>query len=473
MHIAVIGAGPAGLTAACQLSKGAHDVSVFESADCVGGMARSFKLWGQTVDVGPHRFFSKDRLVNEIWLEAVGTDYAMVKRLTRILYNGRLFKYPLEATDALGKLGLSEAIHCLASYGAEMVSPTRMDGSFEDWVRSRFGQRLFEIFFKSYSEKLWGISCKELDADFAAQRIKKFSLAAAIKGALLPATKKKHRTLVDEFAYPTGGTGMAYERMAEMIRHRGKEVHLNTPVRRVLVERGAVVGIELASGARLNCGQVISTMPLTTLVKQLDDVPREVLDACARLKFRNTILVYLEVLGENPFPDNWIYVHSSNLKFGRVTNFGNWVPQLRGSSPNTILALEYWCNFDDALWSQPDSDLIVMARREIVQSGLVSSGEKLGRGFVFRVPKCYPIYRRGYQDSLGILKDYLASISGLQVVGRYGAFKYNNQDHSILMGHMAAENVQALKHNLWTVNADYETYQEESSITQTGLVKTG
>lgn len=471
MTTVVIGAGPAGLTAAYQLSKSGLDVTVLESDSCVGGMARSFKLWDQTVDVGPHRFFSSDRLVNELWLEVAGSDYAMVKRQTRILYRGKMFSYPLEAIDALGKLGLTRAVACLTSYGVEIFRPTIQDGSFEAWVCSRFGRKLFETFFKSYSEKLWGISCRELDADFAAQRIKKFSLIAAIKGALSIQSRKKHRTLVDEFAYPTGGTGMIYDRMSEAVQRSGGRVCLNTPVERVLMERGKVVGIEFRRGERLPCNHVISTMPLTRLVMQLDDTPPEVLDACRQLQFRNTILVYLEVLNGNPFPDNWIYVHSPDLQFGRVTNFRNWVPQICGTSPHTILALEYWCNSEDPMWKESETSLISRAQNEITKSGLVSSPEQLGRGFVFRVPKSYPVYRRGYQNHLRIIKDYVGTIPGLQVIGRYGSFKYNNQDHSILMGRLAAENILSLKANdLWSVNSDYETYQEQCSITATGLV---
>ena len=376
--------------------------------------------------------------MNELWLEAAGRDYAMVKRQTRILYDGKLFKYPLEAFDALGKLGPLKAVKCLASYGAEVVSPTRLDGSFEAWVCSRFGRQLFEIFFKSYSEKLWGIPCNLLDADFAAQRIKKFSLAAAIKGALLPENKKQHRTLVEEFAYPAKGTGMIYNRMAEAVQRRGGQMFLKTPIRKVVLDGKKVVGVELASGERRPCEQVISTMPLTVLAMQLEGAPPEVVSACHQLKFRNTILVYLEVLNENPFQDNWIYVHSPDVQFGRVTNFRNWVPQICDGSPHAILALEYWCNAGDAIWERDEASLVGQARDEIVKSGLVSGCEKLGRGCVVRIPRCYPIYSRGYQQPLKRVKDYLDTIYGLQVIGRYGSFKYNNQDHSILMGRLAA-----------------------------------
>jgi protoporphyrinogen oxidase len=469
----IIGGGPAGLTAAYQLTKRISDVAVFEANSCVGGLARSISLWEQIVDIGPHRFFSHDRRVNELWLEVVGRNYAMVKRQTRILYDGKLFKYPLESFDALQKLGTWEAVRCLCSYGRELASPTMQDGSFQNWVCRRFGRRLFEIFFQKYSEKLWGIPCAELDADFAAQRIKKFSLSVAVKSALFYNSRKSHRTLADEFAYPLGGTGAVYERMAEAVRQHGGQLHLQTPVQKVLTENCKVVGLKLASGT-VPCDRVISTMPLTVMVLQLDGVPPAVTNACAQLQFRNTILVYIEVLDSNPWPDNWIYVHSPDLRFGRVTNFRNWVQQLYGDSPNAILAMEYWCNSDDPLWQQENHSLIAQAREELIRSGLVDNPKKLGRGYVLRVPRAYPVYRRDYQQHLKVIRDYLATIEGLDVIGRYGSFKYNNQDHSILMGRLAAENVLDGKaHDLWAVNTDYDTYQEACSITETGLTTGG
>ena len=469
-RVAIIGAGCAGLTAAYQLTKKTPEVDVFEADSRVGGLARSFQLWGQTVDLGPHRFFSHDRRVNELWLEVVGRDYAMVKRQTRILYQGKLFNYPLKSSDALTKLGTSEAFRCLGSYARQLASPTPLDGSFETWVCRRFGRRLFEIFFQTYSEKLWGIPCTELDADFAAQRIKKFSLAAAVKGALSHASRNNHRTLADEFAYPIGGTGAVYERMATAICKRGGHVHLNTPVQKILTEHHKVTGVQLASGTVAACDRVISTMPLTVMVRQLDGTPPEVKHACGELQFRNTILVYMEVLNCNPWPDNWIYVHSPDLLFGRVTNFRNWVPQLYQDSPNAILAMEYWCNSEDPLWKRDDQSLIDQARQELVRSGLVDSPSKLHRGFVFRVPRAYPVYRRGYQQHVKVIRDYLNTIQGLDVIGRYGSFKYNNQDHSILMGRLAADNVlNGTSHDLWAINTDYDTYQEACCITETGL----
>ncbi|HEX5222623.1 MAG TPA: FAD-dependent oxidoreductase, partial [Verrucomicrobiae bacterium] len=347
-------------------------------------------------------------------------------------------------------------------------SANRENGDFESWVCRRFGRRLFEIFFKSYSEKLWGISCDELDADFAAQRIKQFSLPAAIKNAFFK--NGEHRTLVDEFAYPTGGTGMIYEGMAEAVRRAGGRIFLNTPVHRVLTRHGRVNGLELGDGTVRKYDHVISTMPLTQLVTRLPDAPSLVLEAARQLTFRNTILVYLEIADSNLCPDQWIYVHSPELRTGRITNFRNWVPQLYGESRNTILALEYWCNEEDEIWHQSDAALTALASREVVATTLVKSPSLVLNGFVYRIPKCYPVYRRGYKELLRPIQEYLSGIHGLQVIGRYGSFKYNNQDHSILMGLLAAENIlKNAGHDLWRVNADYDTYQEGWKITETGL----
>lgn len=487
MRAGVIGAGPAGLAAAYQLSKAHCEVEVYEASNAVGGMARSFHLWGQTVDLGPHRFFSCDRRVNELWLDVVGRDgYGMVKRRTHILYQDKLLRYPLEAFDALTKIGVIEAVRCLSSYvlfrknGGLETRSRKKDGfsqdasiTFEDWVSQRFGRRLFEIFFKTYSEKLWGIPCHELDADFAAQRIKKFSLSEAVKNAV-NRNGNTHRTLVDEFAYPFGGTGMVYERIAERIRGNGGQIFLNKPVRRILIQDNRVTGLEFEDGTLRECEQVISTMPLTLLVERIPQVPDQVVNASRQLTFRNTILVYLEIKNSKVCEDQWIYVHNPGLQTGRITNFRNWVPQLCGDSPNTILAMEYWCNDADELWRAADADLINLARKEILLTRLVSDASQILNGAVRRIPRCYPVYRRGYQEHVRIIQQFLGTISGLQIIGRYGSFKYNNQDHSILMGILAAENIcGGSGHDLWTVNADYDTYQEGWRISETGLTPLG
>ncbi len=470
MRVAVVGAGPAGITAAYQLAKGGAKVEVFEAGDAVGGLCRSIDLWGQKVDLGPHRFFSQDPRVNQLWLEVAGPDYRMVDRLTRIYYQKRFFEYPLKPANALWNMGLTSAASCLASYLKEKVQPSYKDeqnATFESWVVGRFGRRLFNMFFKSYSEKLWGIPCDALDADFAAQRIKKFSLGQAIKAAL-GLGGNNHKTLVDQFAYPTGGTGMVYERMAEHVKQLGGKVHLKCPVGRIVHENRRVKGIELAGGRFKPFDQVISTMPLTLMVKGLGYLPKAVETGLAALKFRNTILVYLNIPKKDLFKDQWLYIHAPELGVGRLTNFRNWVPELQGDSPNTILALEYWCYDEDAQWQETDQNLIDLATREVRSTGLIGDAQ-VTEGHVVRIRRCYPVYSCGYRQHLDPVVNYVRRFKGLSVIGRYGAFKYNNQDHSILMGLLAAENILENKgHDLWDVNTD-TTYQESALITKTGL----
>ncbi|MFV1966752.1 MAG: FAD-dependent oxidoreductase, partial [Pirellulaceae bacterium] len=443
MRVAVIGAGPAGMTAALQLSRGGVEVGVYEAGQCVGGLARSLDLWGQRVDLGPHRFFSSDARVNRLWLDVVGREYAMVNRLTRIYYRRRFFHYPLKPLNAFWNIGLPEAALCLASCLKEQLRPrfpTTDDVSFESWIVRRFGRRLFDTFFKPYSEKLWGIPCGELSADFAAQRIKKLSLPEAVKNALSPWEGRRHKTLLDRFPYPLGGAGSVYERMADRLRDYGGQIHLQCPVRRILHEEFDVQGIELQSGRVETFDHVVSTMPLTDLVRGLADVPVEVQAAADSLQFRNTILVYLHIDSDSLFADQWLYIHAPDLKMGRVTNFRNWVPQLHGNARTTILAVEHWCNDSDPIWIARDDRLIEQAARELRSTGLLRD-EPIMAGHVVRARRCYPVYRRGYREHIERLADYLRNFYSLTPIGRYGTFKYNNQDHSILMGILAAENL--------------------------------
>ena len=457
----------------CLTRDGLKNVEVFEASESVGGLAKTIDLWNQKIDIGPHRFFSSDKRVNELWLEVAGRDYKMVNRLTRIYYKKKFYYYPLKAFNALFNLGIFQAILCVLSYARQRISPTPEDGSFENWVTRRFGKRLFRIFFKTYTEKLWGIPCETLDSDFAAQRIKKLSLYEAIKNALFPSKEQKHKTLVDQFAYPLGGTGSIYQRMADAVESRGGKVHLKSPVKRVIQKSGTATGLELEDGTVKEFDHIISTMPLTLMVNRLPEVPQDILDRTAKLKFRNTIIVFLNVDAVDLFPDQWLYVHSPELDTGRITNFRNWIPEIYGDEKTTILAMELWCYDEDPIWGETSEKLIQQASQEIRNTGLIGKAEILG-GHVYRIPRCYPVYDTGYKDNLKPVEQYLESVRNLHVIGRYGAFKYNNQDHSILMGMLAAENIaEGTNHDLWEINTDYETYQESYVITETGLSKQG
>ena len=457
------------MTAAYELAKAGIEVDVYEQQNTVGGMSKTIDLWGQKVDLGPHRFFSGDPRINRVWLEVARNDYEMVNRLTRIFYKGKFFYYPLKPFNALKNLGLFEALRCVFSYARELVAPTPLSAipTFEEWVVKRFGRRLFAIFFKTYSEKLWGIPCAQLDADFAAQRIKKFSLMEAIKSAL-GLSRKKHKTLVDQFAYPLQGTGTIYQRMAEACKQNECAIHLNTQVYRVIVQDGRATAIELADGTQKPYDHIISTMPITHLVSRIPNLPQHVQDSLEKLRYRNTILVFLQIDGTDLFKDNWLYIHSAELDTGRITNFRNWTASLYGTQPETIVALEYWCYSDDALWQAKDAALIEKARAEFTASGLLGN-HRIIQGHVVRLEYSYPVYACGYKTSLAPVVSYLKTIPNLSLIGRYGAFKYNNQDHSILMGLLAADNIiHGPSHDLWSINTDDE-YQESSTIDKAGL----
>ena len=467
-RVAVIGAGPAGITAAFKLQQAGVEVTLYEASSSVGGMAKSFELWNQIVDLGPHRFFSSDPRVNEFWLDAVDYEYVMVNRLTRIYYKQKFFAYPIQAVNALRGLGVIEAFRCVISFLLVKLHPKKDESKFDTWVINRFGTRLFEIFFKSYTEKLWGIKCSVLDADFAAQRIKKLSLYEAIKSAFFVSQKNKHRTLVDEFAYPKLGAGEIYNKVARKFISAGGLLKLSTPVSGINL-MGDKVRITIGENEIEIFDHVISTMPLTQLVQKIG-APPEIIKHTKLLKFRNTILVYLQVEGKTPFPDQWIYVHAQNLQTGRITNFKNWTDTINMGQNANIICLEYWCYDEDEIWTQDDVKLIALATKELYATKLIDIGS-VQNGFIQRVPKCYPVYSSGYREILEPIQEFLNDVKTITPIGRYGSFKYNNQDHSILMGLLAAQNLLGEGYtDLWTINTDYE-YQESTRITSTGLLK--
>ncbi len=462
--IIIIGAGPAGLTAAYKLAQAGCHVQVYEAGNHVGGLARSFELWGQIVDCGPHRFFSNDDIVNRFFKEIVKDDFVLVNRLTRIYYRKKYFYYPLKVGNVLSNLSPIEVLQILSSYVKQCIFPIKNPKTFEDWVVNKFGRKLFNIFFKNYTEKLWGIPCAAIDADWAAQRIKSFSLLEAVKNAIFGSSKTQHKTLVEEFAYPKYGTGTLYQKMKTKIEEWNGKVILNAPVSTILINGKKAVGIKLKSGEEILADEIISTMPLTLMVKGLEKTPQNVIDACNKLYYRNTILVYVEVENTNLLPDNWIYVHMPEVKHGRITNFRNWGKELYGDKQTSILCLEYWCFDNDEIWKEQDATLGKLAPEELVKINLIQPQDKVLNTFVVRLPRCYPVYETGYMESLSVIKNYLDKFEGLRVIGRYGSFKYNNQDHSMLMGLLAAKEIlEGANERLWSINSDSE-YQEAGKV---------
>lgn len=465
MKVIVIGAGPAGLSCAYELSKKGIEVEIFEASEHVGGMSRSFELWGQRVDLGPHRFFSKEKKINQFFTEVLQGEFTMINRLTRIYYKRRFFQYPLKFSNVLFNLNPFTIFRILWDYMIQRLNPIKNPNTFESWVTNRFGKKLYEIFFKSYSEKLWGIPCSKIDADWAAQRIKTLSLIGAVISAIKGNAGNKHKTLVDEFAYPKNGTGLLYEKCADLIKKNGGKINLSCPVKKVhLNDENKAISIELLDSRIIEADQIISTMPFTSLIKGFDKVPEVVKKAADQLYFRNTILVYLEIDGIGLFEDNWIYVHSPDVKHGRITNFRNWCPTLYGDKKTTIICMEFWAFENDEVWTMEDDKLSALAKKEIATLKLVPNSMSITNAKVIRIPKCYPVYETGYQEPLKILENFIDEIENLTPIGRYGSFKYNNQDHSILMGLLAAENLTGVGYtNLWEINTDDE-YQEEGEI---------
>ncbi len=462
----IIGAGPAGLSCGYELVKKGKDVEVFEASPYIGGMARSFDLWGQRVDVGPHRFFSKQKEINDFFAELIKDDFTLVDRQTRIYYRESFFEYPLKLGNVLTNLPPLTIVQILWYYVLQMLNPIKDPKNFEEWVTNRFGKKLFEIFFKHYTEKLWGIKCTEIDADWAAQRIKTLTLIGAVTSAVFGNKGNKHKTLVDQFAFPVNGTGTLYERAAEQISKRGGRVNTESPIKRVLLDdtNKKVKGVELIDGTIKEAQNVVSTMPITTLINGFDNVPADVKKAVDALYFRNTIVVYLEIDRSDLFTDNWLYIHSPEVRHGRITNFRNWCSSLNKDKKTTILCLEFWCFDGEEIWEGDEQKVIEMAEEEVYKINLIPDDAKILNNKVLKVPKCYPVYETGYQEGLNTIVDYLNSIEGLYPIGRYGAFKYNNQDHSILMGLLAADKIADGKQvDLWKINTDTE-YQEDGKI---------
>ena len=459
----VMGGGPAGLTAAYELTKFGYRPTVFEKLDMVGGLARTANYKGFHFDMGGHRFFTKVPEVHKMWDEILHDDFLRRPRLSRIYYRGKFFNYPLKPFNALGGLGLLQSILVVLSYIRWRLFPYQREDTFEQWVTNRFGRRLFLTFFKTYTEKVWGIPCSELKAEWAAQRIKDLSLKTAIMSMFF---KPRHtiKTLIEEFDYPRLGPGMMWNAVKQEIERRDGIVHLQSDVLRIR-RTGQhidhiVVGCE-GEERTVTATDFISSMPLTEFVKKLDPPPpAEILESAARLTYRDFLTVCLIVNRPDPFPDNWIYIHSPEVKVGRIQNFKSWSPDMVPDSTKSSLGLEYFCTEGDETWTMADADLIALGKREVERIGLVREAD-VEDGCVVRVEKAYPVYDSDYREHLERVRGYVNGFANFQTIGRNGLHRYNNQDHAMLTGMLAVRNaVLAEKNDLWSVNTDQEYHEE-------------
>jgi protoporphyrinogen oxidase len=464
----IVGAGPAGLTAAYELSKlGVHS-TLLEADRQTGGLSRTVNYNGYRFDIGGHRFFSKVPLINTLWEEILGDDFLVRSRLSRIHYRGEFFDYPFRATNALARLGPVEALLVGLSYGKAKLFPTDVETNFEQWVSNRFGRRLYEIFFKTYTEKVWGIPCGEISADWAAQRIKNLSLPEALRNALLGkgATKNGEliTTLIDRFHYPKHGPGMMWERCEDLLAARGHQTLHGLKVKRIVHRNGRVEAVYARNGSteltEFAADNFISTMPLRSLIYSLDPPPPdEVLAAANNLRYRDYLTVVLIAKRENIFPDNWIYIHSPEVKMGRIQNYKNWSPEMVPDPSRTSLGLEYFLWDKDEEWNWSRDRLVELGIRECAEIGVIDPSE-IEDGTVVRMKKAYPVYDQSYQESVATIQRYLATIPNLQTIGRNGLHRYNNQDHSMLTGVYAARNVAGEKLDVWSVNTEMEYHEE-------------
>ena len=483
-EVCVIGAGPAGLTAAYCLTKEMPSVLVLEKDPrYVGGISRTVRYKDFSFDIGGHRFFSKSKEVVDLWREILPDDFIERPRLSRIYYDGRFYSYPLKAFEALTNLGVFTSAACMLSYAAARAFPVREPKSFHDWVRNQFGERLFDMFFKTYTEKVWGMSCDEISADWAAQRIKGLDLRVAVMNALTRSLKPARaarqdgapvvKTLIESFQYPRKGPGMMWEAAARKTVERGGRVLMGRDVQRLAYDdKRQIWSIDVAAAGwyeRYTARHVISSAPVRELVEKITPTPISLFHARA-LRYRDFLTVALMVKKGDLFPDNWIYIHDPSVKVGRIQNFGSWSPEMVPSGMS-CLGLEYFCFEGDGLWTSSDADLVALAKRECAKIGLIQETDVVD-ACVVRQPKAYPVYDDSYRENVAMVRrDLEQSYPTLHLVGRNGMHKYNNQDHAMMTAMLTAQNILAggRRHDVWEVNEDAEYHEAGTSGAQAAL----
>ena len=480
--IFVIGAGPAGLTAAYCLTKQTPSVTVIEKdPHYVGGISRTVRYKDFLFDIGGHRFFSKSKEVVDLWQEILPDDFIARPRLSRIYYGGKFYSYPLKAFEALANLGIFTSAACMLSYAYAKAFPVAEPRTFHEWVRNQFGEKLFSIFFKTYTEKVWGMSCDEISADWAAQRIKGLDLLVAVMHALKRSFKTQRsaraeggdvvKTLIESFQYPRKGPGMMWEEAARKIAAQGGTVLMGRALKRLSYDKGKAIWtieVETAQGMETHTARhVVSSAPVRELVEKLSPAPISLLHARA-LRYRDFVTVALMAKSPELFADNWIYIHDPSVKVGRVQNFRSWSPDMVPEGMS-CLGLEYFCFEGDGLWSAPDAELIALAKQEIGKIGLVSPNDVVD-ACVVRQAKAYPVYDEDYRSHMAMIRlDLETSYPTLHMVGRNGMHKYNNQDHAMMTAMLTARNILAgeRRYDVWNVNEDAEYHEAgESGVKQ-------
>lgn len=460
----IIGAGPAGLSAALELVKhGKKNIIIVDKNHLVGGLARTEERDGVRFDVGPHRFFTHNKEVNNLWKELLGKDFIPVSRLTRIYYKGKYFLYPIKATDAFFKMGLLEAAHAFFSFMATKFNKQKEAHTFEEWITQKFGKKLYNTFFKTYTEKVWGIPCNEIGAEWASQRIKGLDIIEVIKKAFSFGDKNGPKSLVEQFDYPIYGAGQMYEKMAEIVKKAGGEIYLTTKVNRFNRNGSHIESIEVEDQSgkvfHVKADHYFNSAPLTHFYKLLKPTLGNDVDVAVNaLYYREHITVDLLVKGDNLFPDQWIYVHSPDVKMARLANYNNFSKAMVGQAGKSAISVEYFTFQHEDLWKMKDDDLIKLAIKELEFTGLIPK-ESFEKGWVVRETESYPTYYMGYKGHYELLQKEANAFDNLSPIGRGGLYKYNNQDHSIYSGLLAARNYLKLNktpYDIWSVNIDSE-----------------
>ena len=473
VDVAIIGAGPAGLTAAYLLTKKGYRVSVIEKdAHYVGGISRTVEVDGYRFDIGGHRFFSKSKEVVDLWNEILPDDFIQRPRMSRIYYEGKFYSYPLRAFEALFNLGIIRSTLCMASYAKAKVFPNKNVRSFQDWTVNQFGHKLFSIFFKTYTEKVWGMPCDEMSADWAAQRIKGLSLGAAVLDGLkrsLGLNKKPNdgmetKTLLETFRYPRLGPGLMWEAARDFVVAKGNMVLMGHSFKQLAqdAEGNWRMSATRADGSEavIFAKHIISSAPMRELSARIHPLPQTSLQA-DKLRYRDFLTVALMIRSDDLFPDNWIYIHDSKVQVGRVQNFRSWSPEMVPDPAIACVGLEYFCFEDDGLWSSSDADLIALATTEMGILGLCKAEDVVG-GAVVRQEKAYPVYDDDYAVNVEAMRAELETIyPTLHMVGRNGMHRYNNQDHAMMTAMLTVENIVAGARvfNIWNVNEDAEYHE--------------